>query len=161
MCNVTLQRSRIGRENRNAGQLMHTHIPPRTFLFHSFHSSFVASSLDIRNTRLQLKLFYSHLVGSFQGAMVLPTFSTLLPMLAVLLHIIITSIAQDTFCQIYFGASYADYCCTELHSHGPPCDTPISVANATDCTEEVYPRGWFCCIDAVRKTLRIVGSVWI
>jgi hypothetical protein len=50
---------------------------------------------------------------------------------------------------------------SELLSHGPPYDTPISVANATDCTQEVYPRGWFCCIDAVRKSLRMVGSVWM
>ena len=73
--------------------------------------------------------------------MVLPTFSILLPMLGVLLHIPTTSIAQDTFCQIYFGASYADYCCAELHSHDPPCDTPISIANATDCTEEIISQG--------------------
>ncbi|RYN69199.1 hypothetical protein AA0117_g10921 [Alternaria alternata] len=90
--------------------------------------------------------------------MVLPTFSTLLPTLAVLLHILTTAIAQDTFCKIYFGASYADYCCIELHSHGPPCDTPISVANATDCTEEVYLRGWFCCIDVESSDPN--GPVW-
>jgi hypothetical protein len=58
-----------------------------------------------------------------------------------------------SLCQTYYGTTYKDVCCPELLSRGQPCDAPVPVANVTDCTAEIYPRGWACCLEVVSNVV--------
>jgi len=64
-----------------------------------------------------------------------------------------------TLCQTSIDPTWIDVCCTELLSHGPPCSNPIPVANVTDCTVDLYPHGWACCIEGVCNVVAVLADL--